>query len=199
MSKLYFRYGAMNCGKTTLLMQVANNYEERGMKVKIIKPLIDTKGGTKIISRIGISRDVDYLIDKKDTLKEYLKNVSKEDVSCVLVDEAQFLNPEQVDGLYLFTKKYNIPVLCYGLRTDFKTNSFPGSIRLFELADVIEELYTICRCGKRAKINARMVDGEFVTSGSQVAIDDGKEVSYESLCGRCYLEKVLHINMKEED
>lgn len=199
MSKLYFRYGAMNSGKTTLLMQVAHNYEERGMKVKIIKPGTDTKCGTKIQSRIGLERNVDYLVSEKDNLKEFLKQTSKESISCILVDEAQFLNSEQVDGLFLFTKKYNIPVICYGLRTDFRTNSFPGSLRLFELADEIEELFTICSCGKKAKMNVRVVNGEYVTLGDQVAIDGESDVSYVSLCGKCYLEKVLHIDMKRED
>ncbi len=194
MSKLYFRYGAMNSGKSALLLQVANNYEERGMKTKIIKPIIDTKGEDYIYSRIGLKRKVDYLVGKKDNLKSFLNNIQEENVSCILVDEAQFLNSEQVDELFLFTKKYDIPVICYGLRTDFKTNLFPGSKRLFELSDVIEELYTICRCGKRAKFNARIVDGKFVTTGDQIAIDNQKEVSYESLCGKCYLEKVLNID-----
>lgn len=199
MSKLYFRYGAMNCGKTTLLLQVANNYEERGMKVYIIKPSIDTKAEDRISSRIGIERKVDYLVEEEDNLKKCLQDVYKSKASCILVDEAQFLNKEQVDELFLFTKKYDIPVICYGLRTDFKTNMFPGSIRLFELADEIEELHTICRCGKRAKFNARIVNNEFVTIGDQVAIDGKNTVTYESLCGKCYLEKVLHIDMRKED
>lgn len=198
MSKLYFRYGAMNSGKSALLLQVLNNYEERGMKAVIIKPKIDTKANDSVSSRIGISRKVDYLVGENDNLKNYLKEVAKNNIACVLVDEAQFLNREQVDELYLLTKKYNIPVICYGLRNDFKTNAFPGSLRLFELADEIEELHTICRCGKRARFNARKVNGEFVTVGDQVAIDDGKEAFYESLCGKCYLEKVLHIDMEED-
>ena len=199
MSKLYFRYGAMNCGKTTLLLQVANNYEERGMKVVIIKPFVDMKGNDTIVSRIGLSRKVDYLIKDDDNIKSYLKSCYDNKASCVLVDEAQFLNKEHVDELFLFTKKYNIPVICYGLRSDFKTEGFPGSLRLFEIADVIEELYTICRCGKRAKFNGRIVNGEFVSTGSQVAIDGVDEVQYESLCGKCYLEKVLKINVNSED
>lgn len=199
MAKLYFRYGAMNSGKTTLLMAVAHNYEERDMFVRILKPCVDTKGIDKIVSRLGLERKVDLLINNEDTLKDYLKQASHENVACVLVDEAQFLNKEQVDELFLFTKKYDIPVICYGLRSDFKTCAFPGSSRLFEVADVIEELITICRCGKRAKFNGRKVNDEFVVSGEQVAIDNKNSVTYESLCGKCYLEKVLHINLKEED
>lgn len=198
MAKLYFRYGAMNCGKTTLLMTVAHNYEERDMFVRIIKPKVDSKGEDKIISRIGLEKKVDYLVEKDDTLKEYLKKISKENVSCILVDEAQFLNKEQIDELFLCTKKYNIPVICYGLRGDFKTCLFPGSMRLLEIADEIEELITICRCGKRAKFNGRKINDEFVISGDQVAIDNVGSVTYESLCGRCYMEKVLHINLEED-
>lgn len=196
MSKLYYRYGAMNSGKTTLLLQVAHNYEERGMKVLILKPKIDTKGDNKIVTRIGLKRKVDHLIDQDDNLTEYLNTIPS-DIACVLVDEAQFLTRDQVDELFMFTKLKDISVICYGLRSDFKTISFPGSLRLFELADVMEELYTICRCGKRAKFNARIVNGEFTSSGEQVAIDGENQVEYESLCGKCYLEKVLHITKEE--
>lgn len=113
--------------------------------------------------------------------------------------ESHFLNNEQVDELYLFTKKYDIPIICYGLRTDFKTNVFPGSLRLFELADVIEEVPTICKCGRKAKINARKINDEFVTTGEQIVIEGGSDANYESLCGKCYLEKVLHIDLNEEE
>lgn len=197
MAKLYFRYGAMNSGQTTLLMAVAHNYEERDMFVKVLKPDFDSND--ILVSKLGVERKVDLLIKKEDTLKEYLKSISKENISCVLVDAAQFLNKEQVDELFLFTKKYNIPVICYGLRTDFKSSMFEGSKRLFEVADIIEELVTICRCGKRAKFNGRKVNDEFVLIGNQIAIDKENNVTYESLCGKCYIEKVLHINLKEED
>ena len=192
MSKLYFRYGAMNCGKTTALLQVAHNYEERGMKVVILKPKIDTKGDKNIVTRIGLKRKVDHLIEKDENLNKYL-NKLKDDIACVLVDESQFLNRDQIDELFMFTKLKDVPVICYGLRSDFKTMAFPGSLRLFEIADVMEELYTICRCGKRAKFNGRIVNGEFTSSGDQVAIDGENHVEYESLCGKCYLEKVLGI------
>ena len=192
MSKLYFRYGAMNCGKTTALLQVAHNYEERGMKVVILKPGVDTKGSEKIVTRIGLKRKVDHLIKGDEKLSKYLNKLDK-DVECILVDEAQFLNRDQVDELFMYTKLKDKPVICYGLRSDFKTIAFPGSLRLFEIADDMEELYTICRCGKRAKFNGRMVNGKFTSSGEQVAIDGENEVTYESLCGKCYLEKVLGI------
>lgn len=198
MSKLYFRYGAMNSGKTTLLLQVAHNYEERGMKVTIIKPDIDTKGDDKIVTRIGLERKVDHLVSKNEKLTDYLNTLSS-DIVCVLVDEAQFLTRDQVDELFMFTKLKNVPVICYGLRSDFKTMAFPGSLRLFEVADSLEELITICRCGHRAKFNGRIVDGNFTLSGAQVAIDGENEVEYESLCGKCYLDKVLNINLENSE
>jgi thymidine kinase len=197
-SKLYFRYGAMNCGKSTALMQVARNYEEREMNVRILKPKIDSKGEDFLVSRIGIKRKVDHLIIEEENLKKYLEDCSKNNISCVLVDEAQFLNKEQVDELFLFSKKYDTPVICYGLRSDFKTNAFPGSLRLFEIADDIEELYTICRCGNRAKFNGRKINNKFTITGDQVAIDGKQNITYESLCGKCYLEQVLGIDMSIE-
>ena len=193
MGKLYFRYGAMNCGKTTLLLQVAHNYEERDMKVLILKPSIDTKGEENIVSRIGVKRKVDHLINKGENLGEYLNNVPK-DIVCLLIDEAQFLTKDQVDELFMFSKQKDIPVICYGLRSDFKTIAFPGSLRLFELCDEMDELYTICRCGKKAKFNGRKINGKFTIEGSQVAIDGEDNIEYESLCGKCYIEKVLGMN-----
>ncbi len=197
MSKLYFRYGAMNSGKTTLLIQVAHNYEERGMKVVILKPGIDTKGNDKIVTRIGLKRKVDHIVQSDEKLINYLCTLPL-DIVCVLVDEAQFLTRDQVDDLFMFTKLKNIPVICYGLRSDFKTMAFPGSLRLFEVSDVMEELITICRCGKRAKFNGRIVNGKFTSNGEQVAIDGENHVEYESLCGKCYLEKVLGITTLDE-
>ena len=187
MSKLYFRYGAMNCGKTTNLLQVAHNYEERGMNVVLLKPAIDTKASSRVSSRIGVEREVDHLIMPDEKLKGYLMLI-KDKVSCVIVDEAQFLSEGQVDELFVFSKMTDIPVICYGLRADFRSELFPGSKKLFELADSIEELYTICRCGKKARFNARIVNGEFTLMGDQFAIDG--DVQYESLCGKCYLRKV---------
>lgn len=198
MSKLYFRYGAMNSGKTTLLLQVAHNYEERDMKVVILKPGIDTKGNDKIVTRIGLKRKVDHLIAGDEKLSIYLDTL-KDDIACILVDEAQFLTRDQVDELFMYAKLKNKPVICYGLRSDFKSMAFPGSLRLFEVADVMEELITICRCGKRAKFNGRIINGEFTSSGEQVAIDGENEVEYESLCGKCYLQKVLGITLETSD
>ena len=146
MSKLYFRYGAMNSGKTTALLQVAHNYEEKGMHPIIIKPTIDTKGENKVISRIGIEREVDYLIAPDYNIEVNMDLVG---VDAIIVDEAQFLTREQVEQLYHITKYYSIPVLCYGLRCDFQMQGFPGSTRLLEIADSLEELKTICSCGRK--------------------------------------------------
>ncbi len=187
MSKLYFRYSAMNAGKTTALLQVAHNYEERGMRVLVIKPAVDTKGDNKVVSRLGIEREVDFLLSYEDKV---LEHIQPEGLNAIIVDEAQFLNPAQVDELFYITKMYNIPVLCYGLRTDFQMNGFPGSTRLLEIADDIEELKTICRCGKKATLNMRFVGGIPTFSGEQVAIDNGEnDITYESVCGECFIRK----------
>lgn len=187
MSKLYFRYSAMNAGKTTALLQVAHNYEERGMHVLVIKPLIDTKGDNKVVSRLGIDREVDILLSEEDSVLSYF---TEEIPNAIIVDEAQFLTPEQVDEFFYLSKVMNVPVLCYGLRTDFQMNGFPGAIRLLEIADDIEELKTVCRCGKKATLNMRFINGIPTFSGSQVAIDNGENaVSYESVCGECYIRK----------
>lgn len=192
MAKLYFRYGAMNCGKSTVLLQVAHNYDERDNKILLIKPGTDLKGGNKIVSRVGIERDVDYLIGKEESVIDKIKGEFK-GLDCILADEAQFFSREQIDELFYIVKLYEIPVICYGLRTDFKTNLFPGSERLLAIADEIDEMATICRCGQKARFNARIVNGEFVSEGEQVAIDEMNNVSYESLCGECYLDKVMNI------
>lgn len=187
MAKLYFRYGAMNCGKSSALMQVAHNYDENNRKVVVIKSSIDTKGDDHLESRIGLKRKVDILLDIDKSLSEYYDKF-KNDVSCILVDEAQFLKPSQVDELWYVTKILDIPVICYGLKTDFRSNLFEGSKRLLEVSDELEELITICKCGKRAKFNARFVNGVFTLDGDEVVID-GKDssVKYVSMCGKCYI------------
>ena len=188
MAKLYFRYGAMNCGKSIALMIVAHNYEENGKKVIVIKSSIDTKAGTRLQTRIGIERDVDLLLNPNDSLKKYFSKWKK-NISCVLVDEAQFLKPEQVEELWVLPKKYNIPVICYGLKVNFQGELFEGSKRLIELSDELEELITICECGKRAKFNARFVDGKFAIDGETVVIDGSqKNIEYRPMCGKCYME-----------
>lgn len=188
MAKFHFRYGAMNAGKSTILLQTAYNYEEKGKKVILLKPSVDTKGDEKIVSRIGLERKVDYLIGDNDSIISKLgDNISS--FSCILVDEAQFLKRKQVDELFYISKIIDIPVIAFGLRTDFKSNGFEGSIRLLELADALEEMPTICRCGKKARFNARKVDGKFTFDGDSIVIDDNSAVEYESLCGTCYIEE----------
>lgn len=189
MAKLYFRYGAMNSGKSTALLQTAFNYEERGHRVLLAKPAIDTKGAESISSRLGMTREVDFLIGPDDHPREqFLRTIVDTHASCLLVDEAQFLTAPQVDELFQIAVLDDVPVLCYGIRTDFQTVAFPGSRRLLEIAHAVEELKTICRCGRKAIFNGRVVDGVFTFDGDQVAID-GEQVTYESLCGQCYLRE----------
>lgn len=194
-AKLYFRYGAMNSGKSTALLQAAHNYEERGQRVVLLKPRIDTKGQGTIVSRLGVSRPVDVMLEPDDNLVQVvaahidrLQADTAERLSCVLVDEAQFLTPAQVEDLFVVAVQVGVPALAYGIRTDFQTVAFPGSRRLLEIAHSVEELKTICRCGKKAIFNARTADGVFIFDGDQVAID-GVDVGYESLCGQCYLQE----------
>ena len=201
MAKLYFRYGAMNSGKTTSLLQTAHNYEERGQRVVLVKACVDTKGDDTIVSRLGVSRRVDVLLSAADDVRALVRALARGEgaralgeppprrraVDCVLVDEAQFLTPLQVDQLMELVLLDDVPVLAYGIRTDFRTTGFPGSRRLLEIAHSLEELKTICRCGRKAVFNARRIGGAFVFDGDQVAID-GADVAYESLCGKCYLE-----------
>jgi len=191
MAKLYFKYGAMNSGKTTLLLQSAHNYEERGMRTVILKPQVDTKGNDKIVSRLGVWRTVDYLVAPDDRISEIIEKdiAEKGTLHCIFVDECQFLTVPQAEELFWIAVGMDIPVLCYGLRTDFLTNGFAASSRLLELAHSIEELKTICRCGKKAMFNARKINGKFVFEGRQVAIDNQNNVEYESLCPVCYMKE----------
>jgi thymidine kinase len=184
MAKLHFKYGAMNSGKSDTLIKTAYNYEERGLRVVVVKPKVDTKGGKKITARGGHSRVVDILADHDTVLVEKIQSIH--DVACILVDEAQFLLPEHVAQLYTLAKKSDISVICYGLRIDFQSKLFPGAQRLLELADNIEKLPTMCFCGAQAEFNTRKLDGNYIFSGEQVAIEDGRVVTYDSLCGNCY-------------
>jgi thymidine kinase len=195
MAKLYFRYGAMNSGKSTALLQAAYNYAERGQQVLIAKPRIDTKGEALIVSRLGVERAVNFVIGPNDDVRTMFdayraqtKSTTGQDVACLLLDEAQFLSVDQVDDLLRIAILEDVPVLAYGIRTDFQTIAFPGSRRLLEVAHALEELKTICRCGRKAMFNARLVNGQFIFDGAQVAID-GENVTYESLCGTCYLRE----------
>ena len=178
----------MGCGKTMQLLQVAFNYEERGHKVCVIKPKTDTKNGTKLLTRIGPERETDFCFDKKTNIYD---EVSKkyQDVHCVLVDEAQFLTKAQVDELMMIVNKLDIPVMAYGLRLNFRLTDggFEGATRLLQIAHNIEEIKTICECGRKATCNARFLNGKFVVDGPDVLIDDGKtKIEYRAICPACY-------------
>jgi thymidine kinase len=198
MSKLYFRYGAMNCGKSTNLLQVAHNYEERGMKVIIVKPMTDTKGGNRVVSRLGVAREVDLLIEQQQNIyKEVERYIAERGkIDCILVDEVQFFKKHHIDELFEIAVLMDTPVICYGLRTDFQGNGFEGSSRLLLLAHSIEELKNICECGSKAMMNGRMINGKFVFEGKQVAIDKEDNIEYHALCPKCFLS--LKKNYEEE-
>lgn len=190
MASLYFRYGAMNCGKTTALLQVAHNYEENGLQVVVLKSIVDTKGNDTIVSRLGVNRKVDHLIEKDEKLLFYGEFWKQQGISGILVDEAEFLSERQIIDLYRISKYYDIPVICYGLRTTFKSEFFTGSGPLMRWADHLEELINLCKCGNKAKFQGRMVNGEFVMEGDEVVIDGSEQVEYVPLCGECYLKYV---------
>lgn len=183
MAKLYFKYGAMGSSKSANALITKFNYEERGMRVWLIKPSTDTRDGAGIIaSRIGLSAKAD-IISHEESIIAMLDKMSGIDV--IITDECQFFTPEQIDELREIVNFRNIPVLCFGLRTDFMTHLFPGSRRLLEIADSITEIKTICSCGAKAIVNARIdSDGHVITSGSQVFI--GGNDSYVAMCHKCW-------------
>lgn len=187
MAKLHFKYGAMNSGKSDTLIKTAYNYEERGLRVVVVKPMVDTKGGDLVTARGGHRRKVD--IHAPDDLDLEREIAERPGVACVLVDEAQFLTGAQVSQLYRVAKVMNISVICYGLRADFRTDLFPGSKRLLEVADNIEKLPTMCFCGSQAEFNTRKLNGAYVFEGDQVAIEGEGTVDYDSLCGACYIRE----------
>jgi len=193
MSKLFFRYGAMNSGKSTAMLQVAHNYEERDQSVVLVKSSVDTKGDDQIVSRLGVTRRADLLLSPDQDLRSALQTLSAQRsdlsgaVACVLIDEAQFLTPEQVDQALAIAVLDEIPVVAFGIRTDFRTKAFPGSQRLMEVAHSLQEMKTICRCGNKAIFNARVGEHGIIREGEQVMID-GEAARYEAFCARCYLE-----------
>lgn len=188
MAKLYFRYSAMNAGKTIDLLKVAYNYEERGRKVLILTSALDDRFGVgKVTSRLGIQREA-IIVEKETDLIGIINNYINENgkVDCILVDEAQFLSMQNVKQLTEIVDDFDIPVICYGLRADFQGELFPGSYALFCWADSIEEIKTICHCGKKAIMNMRIHNGKKVSEGEQIFIG-GKE-SYVSVCRKHYKE-----------
>ena len=200
MAKLYFRYGAMGCGKTRDIMKVWYNYDEKGKNAIIIKPGIDTKGNNKIVSRDNSEREVDYIIKNDDNIYHIIsRHRIKYNLDCILVDEAQFLERHHIEELTDITDDLDITVICYGLRADFLDNLFPGSEALFIYADVIEEMKTICECLDGATRNVRFVDGQVVFEGEQVAIDGCGEVTYVSMCRKCRKKLLKERNKKKLD
>lgn len=193
MSKIKMYYAAMNGGKTSSLLQAAYNYESRGKKVLIIKSEVDTKGGDKIVSRMGMSRKVDVVLKEDESLIEDHTKVI-DDTEVVLVDEAQFLSEKQVNELWYLAELYDKKVICYGLKVDFRGQFFPGSKRLFEIADT-QEITTssICKCGSKAEFNARWKDGDYIYEGDQILIDGETEIKYDTLCPKCYLTDVVKV------
>ncbi|MBP3591843.1 MAG: thymidine kinase [Clostridia bacterium] len=188
MAKLYFKYGAMGSSKTAQVLITKFNYEERGMRVFLIKPEIDTRDGADVIrSRIGLSATAVCIPKDADLSEIFKKEKKKYDV--IIADECQFFTKEQIDALRGIVDKMNIPVLCFGLRTDFLTHLFPGSARLFEVADSIAEIKTICTCGAKATVNARLnAKGQIVTHGSQVML--GGNDRYIAMCHKCWTKQI---------
>lgn len=187
MAKLYFKYGAMGSSKTAQALITKFNYEERGMDVWLLKPSIDSRDGALVLrSRIGLESVAD-VVRPEDDIRALYAERGRRDV--IIVDECQFLTPEQIEQLRQLVDEENLPVLCFGLRTDFLTHLFPGSRRLFELADSITEIKTICDCGSKATVNAR-IDGEghVVTEGAQVLL--GGNDSYIAMCHACWRKRI---------
>ena len=187
MAKLYFKYGAMGSSKSAQALITQFNYEELGMKVWLIKPSIDDRDGKNIIrSRIGLQREAQVITPEEDILETF-KTIP--DVDVIIADEAQFFTPAQIDQLRTIVDDEDLPVLCFGLRTDFLTHFFPGAQRLMELADSLTEIKTVCACGRKATVNARIDEnGRVVTEGGQILL--GGNDSYIAMCHKCWKNKI---------
>ena len=187
MAKLYFKYGAMGSSKSAQALITKFNYEELGMSVWLIKPSVDTRDGADLIrSRIGLEAHARIITPEQDIAEEYRRE-GRRDV--IISDEAQFFTPAQIDQLRMLADEEDVPVLCFGLRTDFLTHFFPGSQRLMELADSLTEIKTVCACGRKATVNARIdASGRIVTSGGQILL--GGNDSYVAMCHRCWKQKI---------
>ena len=189
MAKLYFKYGAMGSSKTAQALITKYNYEENDMKVWLIKPSADIRDGVDVLrSRIGLQAKVQVILPGED-IYEVFRLTRLGQCNVVIVDECQFMTPEQIDQLRAIVNDFAVPVLCFGLRTDFQTKLFPGSRRLMELADAIEEIKTMCDCGAKATVNARIdCEGYIVTEGAQVLL--GGNDAYIAMCHRCYIRGI---------
>ena len=189
MAKLYFKYGAMGSSKTAQALITKYNYEENDLRVWLIKPSADTRDGQQILrSRIGLAATVEVISPEADVYAIFgERKAGKCDV--IIVDECQFMTPEQIDQMRAIVNDYNVPVMCFGLRTDFQTKLFPGSRRLMEVADTIQEIKTICDCGAKATVNARIDEtGHIITEGAQVVL--GGNDSYIAMCHKCYIRGI---------
>ena len=189
MAKLYFKYGAMGSSKTAQALITKYNYEENDMKVWLLKPSADTRDGVGTIrSRIGLHAECEIAAPDTDIYERY-RTGFRGNCHAVIVDECQFLTVEQIDQLRAIVNDFSVPVMCFGLRTDFQTKLFPGSMRLMELADKIQEIKTICDCGSKATVNARIDGaGHIITEGAQVVL--GGNDSYIAMCHRCYIQGI---------
>ena len=189
MAKLYFKYGAMGSSKTAQALITKYNYEENGLKVWLIKPSADTRDGAAILrSRIGLEATVEIIPPAVDVYRLFL-DTRKDACDVIIVDECQFMTPEQIDSLRAIVNDFDVPVMCFGLRTDFQTKLFPGSRRLMEIADTFSEIKTMCECGSKATVNARIdCQGHIVTEGAQVVL--GGNDSYIAMCHRCYIHGI---------
>ena len=196
MAKLYFKYGAMGSSKSAQALITKFNYEELGMSVWLIKPSIDTRDGAAVIkSRIGLSAEARIIRPEDDIVAAY-RAAGKHDV--IIADEAQFFTPAQIDGLRELVDEDELPVLCFGLRTDFLTHFFPGAQRLMELADSLTEIKTVCACGRKATVNARIDErGRIVTEGSQVLL--GGNDRYIAMCHKCWKDRIKREAAEGED
>jgi len=188
MAKLHFRYAAMNAGKSTALLQAAHNYEERGMTVRLFTAALDVRAGKGVIaSRLGIARDAETF--GPDT--EFVRTHLGPGIACLLIDEAQFLTPEQVRQLHRLAHVDGVPVICYGLRSDFRAEAFPGAAALLTLADDIEEMKSVCACGRKATLNLRIDErGQRIREGEQVVI--GGNDRYRAICPACFYKDDEH-------
>ena len=188
MAKLYFKYGAMGSSKTAQALITKYNYEENDLQVWLIKPSADTRDGAQVLrSRIGLEAQVEAIAPSADIYARFLGSHARR-CDVIIVDECQFMTEKQIDQLRTIVDEHNIPVMCFGLRTDFQTKLFPGSRRLMEVADTIQEIKTICDCGAKATVNARINDGYIVTEGAQVVL--GGNDCYIAMCHKCYVKGI---------
>lgn len=186
MAKLYFKYGAMGSSKSAQALITKFNYEELGMKVWLIKPSVDTRDGAEIVkSRIGLEQKAEIILPEEDVIRRFEQ---QKNIDVIIADECQFFTPQQIDELRFLVDERDMPVICFGLRTDFLTHLFPGSGRLFEVADSLTEIKTVCSCGHKATVNARIANGHIVTEGEQVFL--GGNDSYVAMCHKCWKRRI---------